>query len=116
MAEVRRIVLTNVESHLRSVTENVENVRRLQDEMETLMDSYSRELARYKAGELARDVYEDLSEQHRSKMGAINQRVSQLCREATAALRRAEAEVRENVPARRAAVRKTRKAARKRRK
>src|SRR3972149_10905547 len=103
MAQVRRIVLTNIESHLRSATENAENVRRLQDEMETLLDSFGREEARFRAGEIAKDVFEDLSQQHRSKVGAINDRIGALCREAEAALSRAQREVKTNRPQRRAA-------------
>lgn len=108
MAEVRRIVLTNIESHLRSATENAENVRRLQDELETVLDDYSRQEARFRSGELARDVFEDLTDQHRAKVKVVNERIAQMCREAQAALRRADTEISSNLPRRAAARREAR--------
>ena len=106
MAQVRRIVLTNIESHLRTVTEHAENVRRLQDELETVLVDYQKEKGRFDAGEIAKDVFEDLTDQHRVKVNVVNQRISDLVREATAALRRAELEIKRNASTRRAATHK----------
>jgi hypothetical protein len=107
MVAVRKIVLTNIESHLRAATENAENVRRLQDELETVLIDFEREKSRFNAGEIAKDVFEDLTDQHRAKVNVVNQRIAELCRESIAALRRAELEVKRNSSSRRAAAHRT---------
>ncbi len=102
MAEqVRRIVLSNIESHLRIATESAETVRELQDELQTSLEDYSREKARFDAGEIAKDVFRDLTDQHRRKVNIINVKMGERCREAIAALKRAELEVTRNAPGRR---------------
>ncbi len=60
MAEVRKLEVNEVESRLRSASEAAEHVRRLQEEKEALLKEFERERRRFSAGEIAKDVFEDL--------------------------------------------------------
>lgn len=100
---VRKIELETVETNLRNVSSSTEKIRNLQEEMEALLREYEKERSRYRTGEIARDVFENLTRTHEEKVGAINRQIASLIDTSTSSLSRVTTLVADHMPMRREA-------------
>jgi len=75
---VKKIKVGTVEANLRRVSTSAEMIKKLQDQKEAAMREYARERMRYRGGEIARDVFTNLTRSHKRRMASINKRISTL--------------------------------------